>query len=83
MLIGLPRYKKFTGEVLYAGNVHCQLFIPVISIILLSGNSSPTSVAEGRSTGKLEKLIPFGAAPLGIVATTDFYSMSMTDTVLS
>ena len=61
----------------------CQGVIPGISIMSLSGISSCSSDDGAGLAGSAEKLMPFGAAPLGIVEMTVLCSMSITDTVFS
>ena len=65
------------------GRRYAQGVIPGISICPPSGISSCISGEGAARAGSVEKLIPFGAAPLEMVAMTAFCSMSITETVFS
>ena len=62
---------------------YAQGVISGISICPPSGISSCISGEGAARAGSVEKLIPFGAAPLEMVAMTAFCSMSITETVFS
>src|SRR3990172_7182217 len=79
-----PRLLKKRGKIIQIMEAgYSQGVIPGISICPPSGISSCISDEGAGTAGNVEKLIPFGAAPLGMVAMTVFSSMSITDTVFS
>ena len=80
----LPPFVEETGEDnSNRGRRYAQGVIPGISISPSSGISRWISSEGAARAGSVEKLIPFGAAPLGMVAMTAFCSMSITETVFS